>query len=810
MKKIVYLSLFLSSTAMATALATPLALPISTNVTTASAAISNQEVAEFDRLREKWREQMTGNSQATSLDVDVRAKFEQVHRAGLAQWQRMEKMEKSEQRTFLWQDQAQLGRKSEQLYSHYTRLKQMALAYASEGSALAGNPELLADLRSALQWLYQKNFYSPQTRAVDNWWHWEIGIPKTLAEIMILLHGHLSEQEVENYLASIDHFLPDPRHNGHRIGKLRDSVGANLVDTSLAFILSGILAHRSDKLVLARDALSPVFEYVEKGDGFYADGSFIQHVAIPYTFSYGNVLLDGVAKLMQLLKDSPWQIQDPKQANVYQSVYQAYEPLLYQGLGMDMVRGRAISREGAPDYSSGHSVMASIALLAQAAPEEHALRFKAMLKAWMQAPNAALFYQTQSIASTVLMKQYLNDVKIMPRAELILHKNFTNMDRVVHLRPGFAFGLSLFSKRTLNYEDMNLENRKGWYTAEGMTYLYNADTSAYSDGFWATVNPYRLAGTTVDTQVRADGSGEMLGKHAWVGGAVLDQRYGVAGMQVQAWNSSLRAKKSWFMFDDEVVCLGTDISSEDARTVESIVENRKLQGDGNTRISVNGKALSLEWGNQQVQELRSVHVVGSSAHSDMGFYFPQASSVHVLREQRTGKWSDINGLQGSNKPLTRPYFTLWFDHGKAPQQAEYAYVLLPNFSAQNLAAYVAKPDIQILQNTPQVQAVIEKNLGILAANFWEDQVATVDYLSSAQKAAVLVQIKDRQMHISVADPTQENQGVIELSVQKKISAVISHDPEIQVLQTQPYLKLAIHVKGARGRSFAAKFALNRK
>jgi hyaluronate lyase len=170
MKKIVYLSLFISSTAMATSIATPIAHPISTKEAKQSAAISNQENAtEFDRLREKWREQMTGNSQATSLDVDVRAKFEQVHRAGFAQWQRMEKMEKSEQRTFLWQDQAQLGRKSEQLYSHYTRLKQMALAYASEGSALAGNPELLADLRSALQWLYQKNFYSPQTRAVDNW-----------------------------------------------------------------------------------------------------------------------------------------------------------------------------------------------------------------------------------------------------------------------------------------------------------------------------------------------------------------------------------------------------------------------------------------------------------------------------------------------------------------------------------------------------------------------------------------------------------------------------------------------------------------
>lgn len=45
------------------------------------------------------------------------------------------------------------------------------------------------------------------------------------------------------------------------------------------------------------------------------------------------------------------------------------------------------------------------------------------------------------------------------------------MARVVHARPGFAFGLSLFSPTITAYEVGNGENLKGWYTGAGMTYL---------------------------------------------------------------------------------------------------------------------------------------------------------------------------------------------------------------------------------------------------------------------------------------------------------------------------------------------------
>src|SRR5262249_52955105 len=99
--------------------------------------------------------------------------------------------------------------------------------------------------------------------------------------------------------------------------------------------------------------------------------------------------------------------------------------------------------------------------------------------------------------------------------------HFASMDRVVALRPGFGFGLSMSSTRIANYESINEENLHGWFTGDGMTYLYigNADTQFTGD-FWPTIDPYFLPGTTVETNPRANAAA--AGKHTtqnWVGGA---------------------------------------------------------------------------------------------------------------------------------------------------------------------------------------------------------------------------------------------------------------------------------------------------
>ena len=164
------------------------------------------------------------------------------------------------------------------------------------------------------------------------------------------------------------------------------------------------------------------------------------------------------------------------------------------------------------------------------------------------------------------------------------------MDRVVALRSGFGFGLSMSSSRIANYESINGGNLHGWFTGDGMTYLYLGNTDTQFNGdFWPTVDPYHLPGTTVETNSHANSAGEATTtSQNWVGGAQVAHSYGVAGMSLAAWNTTLTAKKSWFMFDNEIVCLGAGITCGGPAEVHTTVEDRRLGTSPTNKFTVQG------------------------------------------------------------------------------------------------------------------------------------------------------------------------------------------------------------------------------
>jgi hyaluronate lyase len=127
----------------------------------------------------------------------------------------------------------------------------------------------------------------------------------------VLLHPYLTttvrDQYRDQYLRAVDHFVPNSVVDEYK----GTSTGANRVDLCRVLALRGVEGETPAKITLARAALSPVFPYVTSGDGLYADGSFIQHTYVPYTGTYGQVLLDGFARLFVLLHGSPWAVTDP-------------------------------------------------------------------------------------------------------------------------------------------------------------------------------------------------------------------------------------------------------------------------------------------------------------------------------------------------------------------------------------------------------------------------------------------------------------------------------------------------------------------
>ena len=239
------------------------------------------EPDEFDQMREKWFDKLTGGDNLDPEDPDIQANIEALVEEATDYWTSMDTDPDAER---LWDDldiPESAHNYPFNMQASYTRLKQMALAYAIQGSELYHDESLLDDIIMGMEWVYTEK-YNENTRQIGNWWQWQIGLPLLLNDLVVLLYDELTENQKTNYMNTIDHFVPDPTRRGS--GSLEET-GANRVDKALAVALRGVIGKNPDKIAEGRDALNKVFLYSTGGDGFYKDGSFIQHGDVAYTGS---------------------------------------------------------------------------------------------------------------------------------------------------------------------------------------------------------------------------------------------------------------------------------------------------------------------------------------------------------------------------------------------------------------------------------------------------------------------------------------------------------------------------------------------
>ncbi|WP_237101314.1 polysaccharide lyase 8 family protein [Nonomuraea sp. MG754425] len=644
----------------------------------------------FVLLRRRWREVTAGpahDSDGYRARLAALGRAAARHRAAMAPGP-----------AWLWPDEA---------FPSFTatprRLRIMAQAYAL-GLGDEGLARAVADGVEH----YRRHVYPAGGRATGNWWHWQIGVPRSLLEASVLTGtGGAALAE------AVDHYVPERRLARYE----GNSTAANRVDLCVVTLLRAMLGDDHGKAAVAVSALSPVFETVSEGDGFYRDGSFIQHTFVPYQGAYGVTLLSGLATLYAVLRGSPWDLADRR---IFDTVEGTYAPFVRDGACMDLVRGRGVGRRSFGDHERGREIAAAVLLLGESAPAGVRERWRAMVKGWAaRGASRPMLEHAAEPAFHARLAAVIDDGAVPAAAEPVGHRLLPMSARAVHRRPGWCAALSMASHRIGHYEHGNGENLRGWHTGSGMLYWWaEGHGDQYSDAFWPTVDPYRLPGVTVSTLRLPDGAGAGWGDTRtpwrWVGGAT-DGVHAAVGQHLSGLESTMEAFKSWFFLDDAVLCLGAGITGADGAAVETIVDNRRTsapltEGEG--------------W-----------------AHLDgHGGYLVPGQELRTLRERRGG-----GGAR-------RAYVTLWLDHGVDPRSASYRYTLLPGASRQETRARAAAPDpVRVLANTSRLQAVHVPALGLTAACFWN--AGTAGGVRASAPCAVLVRERpDGTAAVTVADP----------------------------------------------------------
>ena len=598
----------------------------------------------------------------------------------------------------------------------YNKIKQIAFGYAIEGGELNNDKTVLNDIITALDYMHE-NYYTKRKDKIftgfDNWWNWDIGIPQSLVEIIVCLKDQLTEDQINKYLTPVNEYIPLP-----------SMTMANRADIAYSCIIAGALQRNYTRIVISVEMLRELYDKVESGDGFYDDGSFIQHNVYAYIGGYGSALIVSLSKIVYSLEGTCFRFNEEMKENQYWWIYNAYLPFIYEGAFYDLVRGRGVIRS-TKGMNTAVSTISSFLFISEYITDEKNLNFLKSYLKFVYEKDPTFYNNSLSLGSLGILEEIISDKDIKTdNIENNFAKVFSRMDKAVAQINGVGLGISLASTRIGKYEAINEENKKGWYQGDGMTYIYLSPED-YAYLYWSNVNMYRLPGTTVTKAPReeknVDGK-KTVGKYDFVGGTYMDVNMVVAmkfasELSLLGFDSSLEGNKAYFVFENIFIFIGNSINCNDDYEVETIIENKKLNG-------------AFYFGEKEITEKTGV-VTSNYIYIENygGIYIPDYSNVKY-------------------EVTSNEFLEIYFAHGKKVNDGSYIYYLLPKIDKNDLEKYVK--NIEIISKTKQITIVKNKTNNILEYIFWEK--GSFNNIQVDNPCTLLINQNKKELYVS--DPTQ--------------------------------------------------------
>ncbi len=715
-----------------------------------------------------------------------------------------------------------------------------------------------------------------------NWWDWSFGTPtQILSSLLVLYPFSAEEQKVCDTMTDACLRINDKlRPNNDGITSIRTIAfrRTRLKVCPMIAALTRNTALMEQQRTNLGDFLEPT---LGQGDGVKADGSYICHFYHSLEGTYGTeVLGNRIIETYSVFAGTAFELDNPSRYNQFGWIMDTFRPVIHNGVMMAQSCGRYPAYGGR--LYGKDAIRATLRLIGVFGAAED-LQLKQFLRSALLVGTEA---ENKKIYSTCA--QELEDVNLVYRLKTILFdegiptddREYATMrymtDRAVQHRENYTVGLAMSSNRIATPECCNGCNRYGWYTGDGMVYVYNDTTDylydQYGEDFQRYANMYRMPGTTEEDstlrQPKSQRGPYFPGKtysattkeEVWtqdyyndgtevasfVGGAEMDGKYIAAAMDFQAYSwtqaeaddekifcpndspvnprnqvlvSDLTAKKSYFMFDDEIVCVGSDIDfSTRNNGVNTYVDNRELQEKitengttvyGTEDILVDG--VLLDKTDKFQEPLSYTDPTWVYQENFGGYYFPTGGQVFVNKTLRSSSRDgddtndDFNryalNLTAMNR--TRSFFELWISHGKKPTDGSYSYVMLPEKSAEETQRYTADPDVKILKCSKELHVVKEEALGITAMVFWK--AGSYGEITVSEPMIVMVREENGKYTISASDPTHNlSTGII--TVNRALST-LSADAEIVVSGTdKTVLTVSFDKCYDKGKTVTAEFS----
>lgn len=429
--------------------------------------------------------------------------------------------------------------------AHLQRLRMMALAWTDTRSPYHQSPSLKNAIDATLGHWLQKRFRNP------NWWHNEIGVPRLMQDIIVLLRKDLTSDQFKQSMEVLGQ---------HKVR----GTGANLVWSADLGLHYGALAGDVAMVKKCSDLISKEIN-LTKGEGIQPDYSYHQHGARLQTYHYGGAFLRENIKLAWELRDTPWEFSAEKIDILVNFVLSGWQ---WMARGIYTVPGTIDRSASRPNALRGADLRSMIPYLLDLKKEK-----------------------TDELRAVALTQEG----KGRP---LQGFRHFPHSDFTAYHHPDFSFFVKTISVRTRFSESINGENLKGRLLNSGDAYFLRDGQEYYN--LMPVWNWEYLPGITSFPRAQT--------KQQDFTGGVSNGESGLTVMRhkAESGKGNLSVHKFWAAHKNLIVCLmaNTGVSTPDS--VYTVLDQCRWRGD----VAVNEPANLFREGVHTLKSGRWIHHAG--------------------------------------------------------------------------------------------------------------------------------------------------------------------------------------------------------
>ncbi len=602
----------------------------------------------------------------------------------------------------------------------------LATAYNYEGCKYYKSPEIKQVIIEIMQ--NQINLRSHRFGFSDPWhkenggnfWSWTIAPFKTWTQVIMMMYDELPEEILKGF-AEVMLYMPyeiiDDWNTGtNAVWYAMQAVlrGAILKDEEI--LLYGI--NRMNELSILAGLKHKTAQMANTSEMTQPDGGYHMHGPTLY-MSYATESMTETSLLATFLEGTK-----------YVKMFEGAENLLFAALASSY-----LSRsERAANWFYGRDAASMI--------EHTSLEIRNILCRFYP------FFPERQEEILTAIRSLLPEASPMylPYEE---SKYFFRSDSLAVHRKTWSLWIRGKSTRTAAMEFNGDESYKTFWGHNGTTQVDDGKTLNVAANPFMDWTLYNGVTTAKNIYEWRNSSSVSAPKEQFCGG-VTDGYFASMSFKMNE-EMGTSAKKSWFVFDEGYLSIGSDIKSSHWADINTTIEQEKLDGE----VYING--VQIPRGEKQYSNVKTVF------HGGNGYYFPKADDVCIKNRTQVSRSMDNtrkirqNGAPNYGEEIEQKQdmFALYIPHGKRPASDTYEVMALINTTPEILAEYAANPPVSVVANTTKIHAAYHKTDDIAFATFFESGSVTFPngmVVKVDAPSMLLIKHVDGKLSISASNP----------------------------------------------------------